>query len=54
MSRRHHYPTTTRPPRVEYRHSPKLTQEEAGRRRRLAYSWLLGLQPWPNEPGAPK
>ncbi len=54
MSHRPYTPTAARPPRVEYRHSPSLTQADARRRRRLALSWLLGLEPWPEEPGAPK
>ncbi len=40
----------TMTPRVELRQSPALTADEARRRRRQAYAWLTGIEPWPNSP----
>jgi hypothetical protein len=37
---------------VEYRQSPALNADECRRRIRLAYAYVLGIVPWPEEHAA--
>jgi hypothetical protein len=39
----------TRPLRVEYQQSRELSPEECRRRVQLAYGYILGIIPWPEE-----
>jgi hypothetical protein len=50
----HFIPSSThdgaaRPLRVEYQQSPALGPDECRRRIRLAYAYVLGIVPWPDE-----